>query len=711
MRILSNYLRIKFSGQWWCETDGNIADTTRNKDLGRNISSKLKEDTNGKNASKSIGRRIDANRHGVRGKEGEGVGGNACYSDEDETIDKLTSLPSSVWNDILEESYKLSEVFDNKLSNGLSAKLPAAGVVEEVNHFFDHLDMRACTYTGHVSFQNVYALFLLVIFKKNHGQFFINGMRNIWILKAPDACRGLNIRLAYKLSEILNIEKTFGSRTVQKYIERPLLINSKNCYLASFLPSVTSASNGGGMRVKFDLRIWVIVTSVEPPTFYIYDTVYGRCCTTTYSSNVHSLQDVFMHLTNFSIQKKRVVSGDDTSNQFQTQAPSYGLDQAQEKLQMSNNYITKENSLGDETCDGGKVSEDPRDDDDDVMTGEFLNEHPRHDRHESTSVVHELVQSSKINAASHTPNKLRSAVGSSRDASVRTKSATLLNNRSSTREVGQSELLLSHGELMHILSESVNGDGERYWNTRLWPMIKQNIYSVLEASLQELTHRDKSFEFLGFDVMLDEQLNPWILEVNMSPALSHSRSEEQNLLIASMAEQMVDIVLGPNIKELKSVHGNNVSIRADGDKCQAPVTEPRYGYGHWERIENKKCFISSPSLPITSTSTGNILPNTSWSKSLENLWYKESISSSSNSTQRHSSVNSSRPNMTRTSAFFNSLKTAIAISNPTSLAPRVLSNLSVDVNFAAIGTNITPKQIVFADTMCERFDQLRYMQR
>jgi hypothetical protein len=80
----------------------------------------------------------------------------------------------------------------------------------------------------------------------------------------------------------------------------------------------------------------------------------------------------------------------------------------------------------------------------------------------------------------------------------------------------------------------------------VWPSIKTKVIQTLQAACcsGNITQRERSFEFLGFDVMLDNHLNPWILEVNMSPALAH-RDSQQNSVIAQMAASMVDNVVFP----------------------------------------------------------------------------------------------------------------------------------------------------------------------
>lgn len=82
---------------------------------------------------------------------------------------------------------------------------------------------------------------------------------------------------------------------VQKYIEFPLLAP---------VPSAGKVDLSAGC-VKFDTRIWVLVTSFQPLQAHIFPIIYGRRCGTAYSTELATLGDSYTHLTNYSVQKKQ----------------------------------------------------------------------------------------------------------------------------------------------------------------------------------------------------------------------------------------------------------------------------------------------------------------------------------------------------------------------------------------------------------------------
>merc|ERR1719453_1452871 len=74
----------------------------------------------------------------------------------------------------------------------------------------------------------------------------------------------------------------YGEQVViQQYVDRPLLLNG----------------------YKFDLRIYVLVTSFQPLEAFVYEDGFARFSTQPYTVDASSLSNLFIHLTNSSIQK------------------------------------------------------------------------------------------------------------------------------------------------------------------------------------------------------------------------------------------------------------------------------------------------------------------------------------------------------------------------------------------------------------------------
>jgi tubulin polyglutamylase TTLL4 len=100
----------------------------------------------------------------------------------------------------------------------------------------------------------------------------------IWIVKPPNSSCGRGIYLTTKLSDIPHDK----SCVVSRYISNPYLIN----------------------RRKFDLRIYVCVTSFVPLRIYLLDDGLARFATKDFNLNKKDLKKRYIHLTNFSVNKK-----------------------------------------------------------------------------------------------------------------------------------------------------------------------------------------------------------------------------------------------------------------------------------------------------------------------------------------------------------------------------------------------------------------------
>lgn len=113
--------------------------------------------------------------------------------------------------------------------------------------------------------------------------------KSIWIMKPICKSQGKGIFLFKDLKDISDWKKGGKQKKetdevevyiVQRYIERPLLIGGK----------------------KFDMRMYVLVTSYVPLKAYVYREGFVRFSNTRFSTD--RIEDSYVHLTNVAIQKK-----------------------------------------------------------------------------------------------------------------------------------------------------------------------------------------------------------------------------------------------------------------------------------------------------------------------------------------------------------------------------------------------------------------------
>ncbi|CAE8662814.1 unnamed protein product [Polarella glacialis] len=98
-----------------------------------------------------------------------------------------------------------------------------------------------------------------------------------WIVKPNSSSRGRGIHILRDLSELPLDENI----VVCRYVQNPLLIQG----------------------LKFDLRVYVLVTAFDPLKAYIYREGLTRFASKLYSNKDEHMQDLFRHLTNYSINK------------------------------------------------------------------------------------------------------------------------------------------------------------------------------------------------------------------------------------------------------------------------------------------------------------------------------------------------------------------------------------------------------------------------
>lgn len=176
---------------------------------------------------------------------------------------------------------------------------PLAEKDEQGNYI--HLDIIPQTY----NLPGDYSLFVEE-FKRNPN--------TTWIMKPTAKSQGKGIFLVNKISQIkkwatssklpfqsLNMKEAY---IISKYVDNPLLIGGK----------------------KFDMRLYVLVTSYRPLKAYMFRQGFCRFCNEKYSADIAEIDNMYIHLTNVAIQKHSEVYNSRHGGKFSYQSLRFYLE-------------------------------------------------------------------------------------------------------------------------------------------------------------------------------------------------------------------------------------------------------------------------------------------------------------------------------------------------------------------------------------------------
>ena len=72
----------------------------------------------------------------------------------------------------------------------------------------------------------------------------------------------------------------------------------------------------------------------------------------------------------------------------------------------------------------------------------------------------------------------------------------------------------------------------------MFPKIQDTAYRTMKGVIDSMEQRPNTFEIYGFDLILDQDLNPYVIEVNLSPACN----ERTDWLTKMLDDMSLDLV-------------------------------------------------------------------------------------------------------------------------------------------------------------------------
>ena len=120
--------------------------------------------------------------------------------------------------------------------------------------------------------------------------------------------------------------------------------------------------------------------------------------------------------------------------------------------------------------------------------------------------------------------------------------------------------------------------GEDLWEAKIKPKIKEIVMYSFECVQEVIDNRKNSVELYGFDFMIDEEYNPWLIEINSSPAMDYSTPVTE-CLVKEVMEDAIKVVVDYNFASTKKKHSVDTGNFTMLCKCQKAVERPIQSFG------------------------------------------------------------------------------------------------------------------------------------
>ena len=292
-------------------------------------------------------------------------------------------------------------------------------------------------------------------------------INNIWLTKPFASSCGRGIKL---ITDCYQIEKHCHV-VAQEYLKNPYLIDGR----------------------KFDLRLYVLVTSFDPLIIYLFDDGLVRFSTKKFSLSPRMVRNKQIHLTNYSVQKKY--------GQY-----SYNHDNANGNNNSQNNSTPSSIS---------QTQQQPQ-------TQTQVPGPP------FKSYTRKTYKKYSKRSSKHKKHRKKSNKRQETDMDQEYLDQLYSQTKWSLQQLWHFLETYDKKNIGNILDDIHDLiiksliAAHPYVNQKIKQINQHKLKPYRKATYIDQFAWNQCFEIYGFDVILDEKLKPWLLEVNLLPSLSSS---------------------------------------------------------------------------------------------------------------------------------------------------------------------------------------------